>query len=123
MDDLKENGQGCIDDFKDNMEENIDKIQDKLCHRRSRNKKELAPSLGVIRLDYDYPPAPGDIDSPDSFPYKVYYKVVPGLSFEMCQSGNLTEEVKDRFKESIQWLVNEKNVSGITGDCGFMMYF
>lgn len=123
MDDLKENVQGCIDDFKDNMEENIDKIQDKLCHRRSRNKKELAPSLGVIRLDYDYPPAPGDIDSPDSFPYKVYYKVVPGLSFEMCQSGNLTEEVKDRFKESIQWLVNEKNVSGITGDCGFMMYF
>ena len=123
MDDLKENVQGCIDDFKDNMEENFDKIQDKLCHRRSRNKKELAPSLGVIRLDYDYPPAPGDIDSPDSFPYKVYYKVVPGLSFEMCQSGNLTEEVKDRFKESIQWLVNEKNVSGITGDCGFMMYF
>ena len=123
MDDLKENVQGCIDDFKDNMEENIEKIQDKLCHRRSRNKKELAPSLGVIRLDYDYPPAPGDIDSPDSFPYKVYYKVVPGLSFEMCQSGNLTEEVKDRFKESIQWLVNEKNVSGITGDCGCMMYF
>lgn len=123
MDDLKENVQGCIDDFKDNMEENIEKAQDKLCHRRSRNKKELAPSLGVIRLDYDYPPAPGDIDSPDSFPYKVYYKVVPGLSFEMCQSGNLTEEVKDRFKESIQWLVNEKNVSGITGDCGFMMYF
>ena len=123
MDDLKENVQGCIDDFKDNMEENIDKIQDKLYHRRYRNKKELAPSLGVIRLDYDYPPAPGDIDSPDSFPYKVYYKVVPGLSFEMCQSGNLTEEVKDRFKESIQWLVNEKNVSGITGDCGFMMYF
>ena len=123
MDDLKENVQGCIDDFKDNMEENIEKIQDKLCQRRSRNKKELAPSLGVIRLDYDYPPAPGDIDSPDSFPYKVYYKVVPGLSFEMCQSGNLTEEVKDRFKESIQWLVNEKNVSGITGDCGFMMYF
>ena len=123
MDDLKENVQGCIDDFKDNMEENIDKIQDRLCHRRSRNKKELAPSLGVIRLDYDYPPAPGDIDSPGSFPYKVYYKVVPGLSFEMCQSGNLTEEVKDRFKESIQWLVNEKNVSGITGDCGFMMYF
>ena len=123
MDDLEENVQGCIDDFKENMEENMEKIQDKLCHRRSRNKTELAPSLGVIRLDYDYPPAPGDIDSPDSFPYKVYYKVVPGLSFEMCQSGNLTEEVKDRFKESIQWLVNEKNVSGITGDCGFMMYF
>ena len=74
MDDLKENVQGCIDDFKDNMEENIEKIQDKLCHRRSRNKKELAPSLGVIRLDYDYPPAPGDIDSPDSFHIKYTTK-------------------------------------------------
>jgi len=43
-----------------------------------------AASLGVIRLDYDYPPAPGDIDCPDSFGYDVHYRVVPGLTFEMC---------------------------------------
>ena len=46
--------------------------------------KAKAACLGVIRLDYDYPPAPGDIDSPDSFAYDVYYRVVPGLTFEMC---------------------------------------
>ena len=38
-------------------------------------------SLGVIRLDYDYPPAPGDIDCPESYNYDVHYKVVPGLTF------------------------------------------
>ena len=27
-------------------------------------KKAAAACLGVIRLDYDYPPAPGDIDHP-----------------------------------------------------------
>lgn len=86
-------------------------------------KKKVAPSLGVIRLDYDYPPAPGDIDCPDSFDCDVYYKVVPGLTFEMCQKGEITEEVKQRFKDSIKWLVEEKKVHGITGDCGFMMNF
>ncbi|XP_068727710.1 uncharacterized protein [Montipora capricornis] len=85
--------------------------------------KSAAACLGVIRLDYDYPPAPGDIDHPDSFNCDVYYKVVPGLTFEMCQKGKMTDEIKERFKESIKWLVKEKNVNGITGDCGFMMNF
>ena len=100
----------------------------KLCYYAARkmskyqcnNQQKSTPSLGVIRLDYDYPPAPGDIDSPESFPYPVYYKVVPGFTFEMCQTGLLTEEVEDRFKKSIKWLVDEKRVRGITGDCGFI---
>lgn len=41
-------------------------------------------TLGIIRLDYDYPAQAGDIDSPDSFDYDVFYRVVPGLTFEMC---------------------------------------
>ena len=85
--------------------------------------KKPAPTLGIIRLDYDYPPAPGDIDHPDSYPYDVFYKVVPGFTFEMCQSGKLTDQVEEDFKKSIKWLVEEKKVSAITGDCGFMMYF
>jgi hypothetical protein len=28
-------------------------------------------SLGVVRLDYSYPPSPGDIDHPTSFGYRV----------------------------------------------------
>ena len=45
------------------------------------------PKLGVIRLDYDYPPIPGDVDCPDSFSYDVVYRTVPGFTFEMAQSG------------------------------------
>jgi len=82
-----------------------------------------APSLGIIRLDYDYPANPGDIDCPDSFPYDVYYKVVPGFTFAMCQSGVMTPEVEERFKDAIKFLVNEKKVKAISGDCGFMFYF
>lgn len=81
-----------------------------------------AASLGVIRLDYDYPPSPGDIDCPDSFGYDVHYRVVPGLTFEMCQSGKMTEDVEQEYVLAIKWLV-KKGVDGITGDCGFMMYF
>jgi len=84
--------------------------------------KAAAASLGVIRLDYDYPPAPGDIDSPDSFAYDVYYRVVPGFTFEVCQSGRMPPPVEKEFIEAVQWLV-KKGVAGITGDCGFMMYF
>jgi hypothetical protein len=81
-----------------------------------------AACLGVIRLDYDYPPAPGDIDHPASFGYDVFYRVVPGLTFSMCQSGTMTSEVEKNFEDALDWLC-EKGVSGITGDCGFMMYF
>jgi hypothetical protein len=81
-----------------------------------------AACLGVIRLDYDYPPAPGDIDCPQSFGYDVFYRVVPGLTFTMCQSGKMTPEVEQKFKEAVDWLIAQ-GVSGITGDCGFMMYF
>jgi len=87
------------------------------------DKKQPHPSLGIIRLDYDYPPAKGDIDSPATFPYDVYYKVVPGLTFEMCQSGKMTKQVEERFKSSIRWLAEEKHVCAITGDCGFMLQF
>ena len=54
------------------------------------------PSLGVIRLDYDYPPALGDIDHPGSFYYDVFYRVVPGLTFGMCQKGEMPDEIKQR---------------------------
>merc|ERR1719352_1018979 len=101
--------------YHDLMKKHMDLIQ--LCGEQAKNMpaakakpkkgglsadmgRSKAACLGVVRLDYDYPPAPGDIDCPDSFGYDVYYRVVPGLTFDMCQG-----------------------VSGITGDCGFMMYF
>jgi len=77
--------------------------------------------LGIIRLDYDYPAAPGDIDSWESFDYEVVYTCVPGLTFEVCKSGKLEPEVEEQLKEAVSFLIG-KGVQGITGDCGFMMY-
>jgi len=87
-----------------------------------RSSKIQHVSLGVIRLDYNYPAAPGDIDHPASFAYDVYYRCVPGLTFEMCQKNTMTEEVKKEFLEAIDYL-EAKGVSGFTRDCGFMMWF
>ena len=40
----------------------------------------------------------------------------------MCQSGKLTPEITEKFKEAVDFL-EKKGVSGITGDCGFYMWF
>jgi len=85
-------------------------------------EKSPSPRLGVIRLDYPYPPASGDIDYPGSFGYEVIYRVVPGFTFLMCQMGEMTEEVELEFISAVRWLSEVKKVSVITGDCGFMMW-
>lgn len=48
--------------------------------------------------------------------------MVVGLTFEMAQSGIMTPQVQKNFENTIKWL-EAKEVSGITGDCGFMMAF
>jgi hypothetical protein len=78
--------------------------------------------LGVIRLDYNYPAQPGDIDDPDSFEYPVVYRAVPGLTFQMCMEGKMTPEVEKDFIAAIKYL-DGQGVSAITGDCGFMLWF
>jgi len=93
----------------------LDKVMKKV-------RKQQAPMLGVLRLDYNYPPAEGDIDHPGSYDYDVLFRVVPGFTFEMAQAGKLSPDVEKEFIEAVKWLEN-KGCSGITGDCGFMMAF
>jgi hypothetical protein len=85
-------------------------------------QKKQSPVLGVIRLDYNYPPAGGDIDCPASYGYEVLFRCVPGLTFEMAQAGKMTPAVTKEFKLAVKWL-EAKGAVGITGDCGFMMAF
>uniref|UniRef100_A0A7S4QVH1 Uncharacterized protein n=1 Tax=Alexandrium monilatum TaxID=311494 RepID=A0A7S4QVH1_9DINO len=85
-------------------------------------QRKQSPILGVVRLDYNYPPAKGDIDCPGSYDYEVLFRCVPGLTFEMAQVGRMTHTVQQEFVKAIKWL-EARGVSGITGDCGFMMAF
>lgn len=80
-------------------------------------------ALGVVMLDYAYPPAIGDIDHPDTYAYNVLYVKVMGLTFEKCQIGKpLEEPVKTNFINAIKFL-EKWGVKGITGDCGFMLNY
>ena len=78
-------------------------------------------TLGILRLDYDYPPNKGDIDHPESFAYDVVYERVSGLTFEVCQRGELSPELEERLTRAIKKL-EVAGAHAITGDCGFMMY-
>jgi len=49
-----------------------------------RHHTKDAACLGIMRLDYDYPPAPGDIDCAESFGYDVHYRAIPGFTFSVC---------------------------------------
>ena len=39
----------------------------------------------------------------------------------MCQAGDLPDEVKNACRQAVQYL-ERQGVSGITGDCGFMIH-
>ena len=60
------------------------------------------PCLGVLRLDHDYPPALGDVACPASFPYPSIHRMVPGLTFTLCQQGRLDDNLNDAFVEAVR---------------------
>eukprot|EP00632_Arachnochrysis_sp_CCMP2950_P016894 CAMPEP_0185702294 /NCGR_PEP_ID=MMETSP1164-20130828/11454_1 /TAXON_ID=1104430 /ORGANISM="Chrysoreinhardia sp, Strain CCMP2950" /LENGTH=566 /DNA_ID=CAMNT_0028369471 /DNA_START=48 /DNA_END=1748 /DNA_ORIENTATION=- len=110
------------------------KTRTALSKRKGQDRKASC-SIGVVRLDYDYPAAKGDIDHPGSYEHDVYYRAVPRLTFTTCQGGPSKKrpspdaadgwdaEVEADYFEAIDWLVNEKKVSVIAADCGFFMWF
>ena len=81
-----------------------------------------APSIGIIRIDYDSPSMQGDISEPGTFACRVYYRVVSGLTFEICKAGAMPPDVKREFIEAIEYL-RDRGVSCITSNCGFMLHF
>jgi hypothetical protein len=84
--------------------------------------KKDTVTLGVLRLDYDFTPVPGDVCHPSTFPYPVFYRVVPGLTYEMCRDNAMTAEVKEQWKEAVKYL-DDSGVNGITCDCSYAAHF
>lgn len=81
----------------------------------------MKKSIGVLRLDYEYPSIVGDVDDPYSFGYEVHYIKVGGLTSEAVQSALITEEIKANLKKAVTELESKK-VLGISSDCGFLLY-
>ena len=86
-------------------------------------KSKDSLSIGVIRLDEDYPAIIGDIDHPFSFTNNVHYKKVPGLTFNICKSGKISNKILCEFVNVIEYFCNKNEVKFIIGNCGFMIIF
>jgi hypothetical protein len=79
------------------------------------------PVVGILRIDYSYPPAPGDVDHPNSYFYKTVKETAKGLTFKAVQAAQpLTKEQREGMERGIKNL-EAIGVSGITGDCGFLI--
>lgn len=89
-----------------------------------RLEKEHMPEIGIMRIDYTYPPAMGDAAHPNSYYYQTHHAVVEGLTFEAAQAGEpLTDEQREKMKGAIQTLESRPNLMGIAGDCGFLINY
>jgi len=81
------------------------------------------PAIGILRIDYTYPPALGDAAHPNSYYYRTPHATVKGLSFEDAQKGApLTPAQRSAMEAGVREL-EEKNVMGIAGDCGFLQSY
>ena len=90
-----------------------------LCSEKPRNIKK---KIGILRIDYDYPPIPGDVDDSSSFEFDIEYEIVKGLTFEKAQVGYIDNSIIVALKIAIRKL-EQYNVVGLSGDCGFMMAY
>ena len=81
------------------------------------------PSIGILRIDYTYPPALGDAAHPNSYQYNTPHATLKGLTFEAAQAGApLTKPQFEAMAKAIASL-EDMGVVGIAGDCGFMMHY
>eukprot|EP01084_Bolivina_argentea_P303591 524185_1 len=94
--------------------------------KRSNNDKVFNAELvvGILRLEYPYPVGPDDVDDKRAFRYKTEQRVVKGLTFEKCQKGDdLEGDTKDEFIKTLKYFRSIPKITGIIGDCGFMLNY
>lgn len=90
----------------------------------ARLKPEELPGIGIMRIDYTYPPAMGDAAHPNSYYYRTPHAVVKGLTFEAAQRGEpLTDAQRGAMAAAIGQLEAQPDMLGIAGDCGFLINY
>ena len=92
------------------------------CFSNNNPKDTIMMRIGVLCIDYNYEPILGDVDCTNTFEHEMIYEKVSGLTFEKAQLGHLDDEITSNLKIAIRKLELSGCV-GITGNCGFMMYY
>jgi hypothetical protein len=78
----------------------------------------LTPALGVLMLDTRFPRIPGDVGNPQSYPFPIVMRVVPGATVARVLNGG-APECLDAFVDAARALESQ-GVVAITSSCGFL---
>lgn len=76
-------------------------------------------SIGVVMLDTQFPRFHGDIGNPDTWPFQVHYKTVPGAHAKSVIEQTGAQPLAP-FVEAAQEL-QALGVGAVTTSCGFLM--
>jgi Asp/Glu/hydantoin racemase len=76
------------------------------------------PRLGILMLDTRFPRVPGDVGNPDTWPFPVSYRVVPGATPEAVVEHD-PEPFVQAFIQEGERLVSDGH-TGIATTCGFL---
>ena len=91
--------------------------------RRSQSSSSSSGVIGILQIDYHYTAVEGDVDHPSTFGFQVRYARVRGLTFERAQRGEYDDPLRRAFLAAIRELKEAGPLTGISGNCGFMMWW
>ena len=89
-------------------------------YRINRSAESYGQAIGILMVDVRMPFVPGDVGNASTFGYPVIYKIVPGLTSQVCV------EARPEFKQPVidaARALADQGVRGISSDCGFMLAY
>ncbi len=89
----------------------------------SREPRDKHKVVGILQIDYVYTPVLGDVDNANTFGFHTRFARVRGLTFERAQRGDYDDTLRAAFLEAIAELKQAGPIVGISGNCGFMMWY
>ena len=89
----------------------------------SREPRDKHKVVGILQIDYVYTPVLGDVDNANTFGFHTRFARVRGLTFERAQRGDYDDTLRAAFLEAMAELKQAGPLVGISGNCGFMMWY
>ena len=83
----------------------------------------VRPVVGVLLLEYEYNGVPGGMADHSTLAYTTRCATVRGLTFDVAKAGTLTPGLESAFRDAVDALQAGGGLVGISGNCGFMMFY
>ena len=89
----------------------------------SREPRDKHKVVGILQIDYVYTPVLGDVDNANTFGFHTRFARVKGLTFERACAATTTTPFVPRSSRPSPSLKQAGPLVGISGNCGFMMWY